>query len=458
MKKMLVGAVTGLLVLSLAACTGGGTTPTNEGANAPGPEALENAEGVTTITFWHGLGGANGEALEKLIADFNTANSGKIQVQSSFQGSYADLLAKYTAGLRDQSTPTVILAGDIASGYLKDVQRSIAPADMAKANPDGLGLSEIRSAGTNYYSVDGNLFAVPLNMSTPTLWVNTDMLKAAGVNPDSDLDTLDGVAAAAAKVKNATGNAGLVQPFDGWWFEQLTAASGNVYCTPGNGREGDGAESISLTEPGQVEAFKTLAEVYTSGAGLDVGVDGNAALTAFTAGQVGMMLNSSGAAGGIAAGNVPFGYEALPYPVSGDTAESGPVIGGSAMWLGSTADDAQKVAGWKLISYLASADAQEPFSAATGYVPVNSAVDDLPARQEYIAGHPNAAVFVDQVNNTPAVPATAGCLSGAMTAIRAAVVPQMQAAFTGSISIDQALSNAEAEANKAISQYRDQLG
>ncbi len=45
-----------------------------------------------------------------------------------------------------------------------------------------------------------------------------------------------------------------------------------------------------------------------------------------------------------------------------------------------------------------------------------------------------------------------------MTAIRAAVVPQMQAAFSGSISIDQALSNAEADANKAISQYHDQLG
>ncbi|MDF2992344.1 MAG: extracellular solute-binding protein [Microbacterium sp.] len=458
MKKMLVGAVTGLLVLSLAACSGGGGTTTNDGTNAPGPDALENAEGVTTITFWHGLGGANGEALEKSIADFNAENSGKIQVQSSFQGTYADLLAKYTAGLRDQSTPTVILAGDIASGYLKDVQRSVAPAAMAEANPDELDLSEIRSVGTNYYSVDGDLFAVPLNMSTPALWVNTDMLKAAGVNPDTDLKTLEDVAAAAAKVKSATGNAGLVQPFDGWWFEQLTAASGNVYCTPGNGREGDGAESISLTEPGQVAAFKTVADIYTSGAGLDVGVDGNAALTAFTAGQVAMMFNSSGAAGGLAAGNVPFTYEALPYPISGDAAESGPVIGGSAMWLSSTADDAQKVAGWKLISYLASAETQEPFSEATGYVPVNSAVDDLPARAEYLSSRPNAAVFVDQLNANPAVPATAGCLSGAMTAIRGAVVPQMQAAFTGSISLDQALSNAETEANKAISQYREQRG
>lgn len=459
MKRIIAGTSAAVLALTLAGCSGGGTDASDPAeSGAPGPEVLENAEGVTEITFWHGLGGVIGEALDARIAEFNAENDGKISVTPSFQGNYADLLAKYTAGLRDDSTPTVLLAGDIASGYLRDVERSISPEAMAAANPDDLNLDEIRAAGTNYYSVEGEMFAVPLNLSTPTLWVNTDMLAAAGVDPE-DLTTLDGVAEAATKVKQTTGNAGLVQPFDGWWFEQLTAASGNVYCTSENGRSADGgATSISLTEPAQVEAIQTVADLYTSGAGLDVGNDGNAAITAFIAGQVAMMFNSSSAAGGIAAGNVPFNYEAVRYPVSGDADEAGPVIGGSAMWLGSTATDVEKVAGWKLISYLASAEAQEPFTEATGYIPVNTAVDDLLTRQEYLETNPNARVFVDQLNETPTVPATAGCLSGAMTAIRAAVVPQMQAAFAGSISLEEALSNAEAAANKAIDQYREQLG
>jgi len=458
MKKALLGAAAGLLALSLAAC--GGPTSTGVGSSgAPGPDALHDAKGVTEITFWHGLGGANGEALDKLIAQFNSENEGSIKVDSSFQGSYADLLAKYTAGLRDDSTPTVLLAGDIASGYLHDVQRSVSPERMAAANPDDLNLDEIRAAGTNYYSSNGELFAVPLNMSTPVLWVNTDLLAAAGVDPQADLSTLDDMAAAAKKVTATTGVAGLVEPFDGWWFEQLTAASGNVYCAKDNGRGKTGqATSISLTKPAQIAAFKTVADLYTSGAGLDVGVDGNAALTAFTAGQVGMMFNSSGAAGGISAAKVPFGYTAVPYPISGDKTVAGPVVGGSAMWLSSTATDAQKVAGWKLESFLASAQAQEPFAQATGYIPVNTAVDTSSTRTSYLQENPLAKVFVDQVDDAPKTDVTAGCLSGAMTAIRAAVVPQMQAAFTGSISLDDALENAEQAANKAIDQYREQLG
>ena len=457
MRRTLIAVASVALVVGLSGCgVAGDAVPA--AAGAPGPEAHADAPGVTTITFWHGLGATNGQAIEKLIADFNAQNQGKIEVTSSYQGTYADLLAKYTAGLRDNSTPTVLLAGDIASGYLHDVQRSVSPADMATANPDGLDLSQLRSAGQNYYSADGQLMAVPMNMSTPALWVNTDLLKAAGIDPDKDLATIQDVAAAAKKITAATGKPGLVQPFDDWWFEQLTAASGSVYCSPDNGRTGDGAQSVTLTDPTQVASFRAIADVYTSGAGLDAGTDGNAALTAFDAGQVAMMFNSSGAAGAIDAAKPTFAYQALDYPRAGDAGSSGPVIGGSAMWLSSTATDAQKVAGWKLISFLASASSQESFSEATGYVPVNTGVDELAERKAYLAQHPNAAVFVRQIDDTPAVPATAGCLSGAMTAVRAAVVPQMQAAFSGTTSLDDALSAAQDAADKAIAQYREQRG
>jgi sn-glycerol 3-phosphate transport system substrate-binding protein len=457
MKRLIGGATAALLALSLAACASGGGAETAS-SDAPGPDALASAEGVTEITFWHGLGGVNGEALETLIGQFNTDNADKIHVTSSFQGSYADLLAKYTAGLRDDSTPTVILGGDTASGYLHDVDRSISPEAMAEANPDDLDLDDIRAVGASYYSADGTMIAVPLNMSTPALWVNKDLLASAGIDPATPMTTLDEIADVATQFTQKTGKPGFVQPFDGWWFEQLTAASGSDYCTPDNGRGSDGqADALSLTAPAQKAAFATVADLYTSGAGLDIGVDGQAATTAFTAGQVPLMFNSSGAAAGIISGST-FALDALPYPISGPADESGPVIGGSAMWLSNTAADAEKVAGWKLESFLASAPAQEQFSQATGYVPVNTAVDDSDTQKAYLADHPLAQLFVDQLNAIPDVPATAGCLSGAMTGIRSAVVPHMQAAFSGSVPLDEALTQAETDANTAIAQYLEQLG
>jgi hypothetical protein len=55
------------------------------------------------------------------------------------------------------------------------------------------------------------------------------------------------------------------------------------------------------------------------------------------------------------------------------------------------------------------------------------------------------------------VPASNGCFTGAFSAIRTAMIPQMQAAFSGSKTMQQALTDATTAANQAISDYKAQL-
>ena len=43
------------------------------------------AEGAS-ITFWHSMGGVNGEALEYLVNKFNSENTMGIQVEAQYQG------------------------------------------------------------------------------------------------------------------------------------------------------------------------------------------------------------------------------------------------------------------------------------------------------------------------------------------------------------------------------------
>jgi len=454
-KLPLVAAALAVTALALAGCSSDAGSPAASAA-APGPSALDGA-GEVDITLWHGLGGVNGTALQSLIDQFNTQNAGKIHADAVFQGTYDDLLAKYTSSLKDGSNPTIMIAGDIASGYMRDVKRSMSPEDMAAANPDDLNLGDLRSAAKRYYSSDGKLMSVPMNTSTPTMWVNDTLLAQAGIDA-STLTSLDAVAHAAKQVTQKTGQAGFVQAFDGWWFEQATAAAGALYCTPDNGRGSDGQPTaVGYDDPAQVAAFSTLAGIYASGAGLDVGTDGNAALAAFTAGKAAIMFNSSGAAGGIVKSGMT-GFSARRYPLSGDASSAGTIVGGSSMWLSATASDAQKVAGWKLESFLASPASQEAFSQATGYIPINTAVDSSATEKQFLASHPYGQVFLDQINSVPQVPATAGCLSGAMTGIRKSIVPAMQSAFSGKASMSDALASARAAANDALQQYRDQLG
>jgi len=458
MSKRLRGAgallVVAATVLTACSSTGQAADP----ATAPGPAALSSAAGPVTVTLWHGLGGAAGDALKAEVDRFNAANTGKIQVKAAFQGSYADAIAKYTSAVRDRTTPGIMLTNDVTTGFLHDAGQTVPAQAMAAANPGDVDLARLRPAARSYYTADGQLLAVPFNTSMPLLYVNNAQLANSGVDR-STLGTLAGVAAAARKIHAATPEVkGLVQPFDGWWFEQLTAASGSLYCTPDNGRKGAGATALSLTGDAQRSAIDTVARLYTDGAGLDTGTDGNAALTAFTSGKVAMMFNSSGAIGGLKKAGMT-GYSTLPYPLSGDRASSGALIGGAALWVDRVGhSDAEQVAAWKVISYLVSPEAQARFAEMSGYAPINTAVDAAPAWQAFLAKNPDYAVLTKQFADTPAIPATAGCLTGAMSGIRAAVVSQMQQAFSGAVPLDQALAAAQQAGTSKIGDYRKQAG
>lgn len=458
MKKTLSLTITAAALTTLIACSpsAGQSGADDASPTAPAATALESAKGTTEITVWHGLGAANGEAFTKLIDEFNTANTGKIHATAAYQGVYADLLAKYTAALRSDSAPTVMLAGDVATAYMTDVGRSIPAADMAAANPDDLVMDDLAPAALNYYSVDGVQQAVPMNVSTPMLWVNRDILRSAGLE-GAPLATLDDVVAAATTVKDKTGLTGFTMQTDDWYIEQLVATAGQDFCAPDNGRNGERATSITIDSGLAKDNITKIADLYRSGVAVDGAPDGSAAVAAFQAGQVGTMLYSSGIAGTLASGT-SFDYQALPFPTSGPEEKSGPVIGGAGLWLSSTATPAEQVAGWKLETYLTSPQAQEEFSHATGYIPINTKTAKSPTQQAYLESNPNAQAFTDQLANTPVNTATSGCVSGAMTSIKASNISQLQAAFAGDKPVDEALATAADDARQAFEQYSQQLG
>ncbi len=48
----------------------------------------------TTITFWHSMGGVNGEAIDTLVKKFNDENKYGITVDAQYQGGSDDSLNK----------------------------------------------------------------------------------------------------------------------------------------------------------------------------------------------------------------------------------------------------------------------------------------------------------------------------------------------------------------------------
>lgn len=55
-----------------------------------------SAADKTTITFWHAMGGTNGEVLQQIVDDFN-ASQDEIEIKAEYQGTYDDTITKLKA-------------------------------------------------------------------------------------------------------------------------------------------------------------------------------------------------------------------------------------------------------------------------------------------------------------------------------------------------------------------------
>jgi sn-glycerol 3-phosphate transport system substrate-binding protein len=352
----------------------------------------------------------------------------------------------------------MLMMYDVGTGFMAAAGQTVPAQQLAADNPGQLNPDDLQKAAREYYTVNGQLLSAPFNTSTPLLYVNTSLLAKARLPATTPLSTLAQIAAVAAKVKSATGVPGFTQPYDGWWVEQLTSASGTILCAPGNGREGRPVTGITLTAPAQDRALSVIAGLYRSGVALDTGTNGSEALAAFDAGKVAMMFNSSGAATAVAK-SAGFSWHALPYPVSGAAPEAGPIIGGASLWVSRTGHSAaEQEASWQLISFLDSPASQAAFSQATGYVPVNIATPSLASYQTILAKRPVLRLALDQLEGTRAGVETAGCLSGALPTVRNDVISALQSAFSGSMTLDAALSAGQSKADSDIQSYRQMAG
>ena len=98
-------AVSLLLVAAMAAgmlagCGNGKSSVSQNGSDGSkdSNEKVEMADAKdvdgTTITFWHSMGGVNGQAIDALVKKFNDENKYGIKVESQYQGEYDDSLNK----------------------------------------------------------------------------------------------------------------------------------------------------------------------------------------------------------------------------------------------------------------------------------------------------------------------------------------------------------------------------
>jgi sn-glycerol 3-phosphate transport system substrate-binding protein len=458
-----------MLALTLAAVTAvaGCTTAANSGSPAsqgnvaaPGADAL-NGKGQVDVTFWHAMGGTNGEVLQKLVDQFNQQNTGKIKVTLNYKGAYDTALAAYK-NAAPQQRPDLMQMYDIGTRYMID-SKSIIPM-QSFIDLDHYSVSDIQPNIAGYYTVDKKLYSMPFNTSMPLLYINKEAFQKAGLDPNKPPTTLDEIMAAARKIKATPGESvqfGFGGSLYGWFVEQWNAIANQTICDADNGRTGR-ASKFTLATDTNIKLLQWWQQMVNEGLAQKLDSNTNNGDNAFSSGTVAIGLESTGSLGqftkGAAAAKDPFtvGTGYFPKVNAGDPA--GPIIGGASLWAVNTGNTAKERASWELVQFLASKQSQVTWHTSTGYFPISKAALSDPADQQWVSQKPQFSTAIQQLETTKLTYATQGCSVGVMPDVRKDVENALQAAVLQGQDAKQSLTNAEDTANKQITDYNTKLG
>ncbi len=461
-KKWMAVSLAAVMALSLSACGGsasvGGSTAAAPAGDttaaaadttaAAGSTASEN--GKVEITFWHAMGGVNGEATEALVKAFNESQD-EIVVKSEYQGTYDDMITKLKATMQSGNMPDVCQMYDIGTKFMTDSGYAIPVQDMFQTTNFDPGT--VMNIITSYYTVDGKQMSMPFNVSTPMLYYNKDVFKAAGLDPNTPPKTFDEVLDFSKKiVESGAAPVGYAQAIYGWFFEQQIAGQGKYYADNENGRKA-AATAVEFDKNGAgLKIFETWKKLMDSGYAANYGSTTADTQTAFFAGQTAMIIESTAILRN-ATNSSDFEIGTGYLPRIEENKDGGVIIGGASLWMMDNKDEARKNAAWKFIEYTTTPEAQAKWSMATGYFAINPAAYEVPEMKTFIGENPNFLTAINQLKENPVNGYTAGVLSGVATEARTIFNEAMEKTYDGTYTPQQAVDYLAGKVNSAIQNY-----
>jgi sn-glycerol 3-phosphate transport system substrate-binding protein len=445
MKKLLLFLTLGI-ALFLAACSSEGSSTTESESNGETPDPAESAE-KQEVTFWHSMGGAGQEALDKIVEEYNTTQD-DIQVNAEYQGTYDESLTKFNAVAGSDSAPTFIQTFEIGtmsminSGQITPIQEFV--------DADSYDMSGLEENITNYYSLDGTFYSMPFNSSTPVMYYNKDAFTAAGLDPETAPATFEEVEEASKKIVESNPEMkGFALQAYGWLWEQLLANQGALLLNNDNGRTETPTE-IGWTEEEGKSILEWVKRMVDDETFANYGTNGDNMMAGFLAGDVSMFLQSSASSRDVI-DNAPFevGIAFLPHPE--DKERQGVAIGGASLWMIDGKPEAEQKAAWEFMKYLQTPEIQAQWHTGTGYFAINPAAYDEQIVKDAHAEMPQLKVTVDQLQSTKPSYATQGGLMDMIPEGRKIMETALETIYNGG-DVNEAYTTAVDQFNGAIEQ------
>lgn len=407
-----------------------------------------------SVTFWHNHTDEREELLDEIVAEFNSTNEYGITVTASNQGDYGDIFQKMLPLLNTEEAPDLVVAyqNQAATYQLADALIDMTPL----VNDAEWGLSE--AALTDFFpsflnqdvfpTFDNARLGFPPNRSMEVMYYNADWLAELGFDgPPETPEQFREMACAAAQTpfSGASGEGASTgyeldvadaSRFASWTF----AFGGDIFDYDANQYTLNSEAALAATNFLQGLIDDGCATVVTEQYGDQT--DFGAGRTLFTTGSSsGLPFYGSavdeGAAFSWSVAAVP---HTTPEPVQN-------VYGASVSMPVHTPE--RQLAAWLFLKHFTSPEVQARWAGASGYFPVRESVAE--GLGDYFEANPAYEAAFQLLPYGTVEPSVPG-----YEFVRS-LLEETVAAITDGDNVEEALADANEEANQILAEQLEQL-
>lgn len=341
----------------------------------------------TKVTVWYSQTGIYSQTLLDIVSEFNKLNEGKIEVEAIYTGSYSNTLTKLLAAMVANDLPTLSqieqsLIGQFIDGEAFESLSKYINKDKEFAATVGDFFDRFITAQT----YDGELLGFPLNPSTPLLYVNRDLMRQAGLDPDKRPETwYDVYEMSKAVAALGEGYYGLHYSTANWILEQyIWSWGGDIISEDG--------KTMLLYSPENVKALEFVQKaiddgvwVWTASGGNEMDLSGKVAFTTRSTGSLTYLQ-----------ANAEWEVGAFEMP---EQAGNRVPIGGANIYMFESRPKKEKDAGWEFLKYLTSTQSTLNWAINTGYMCSRQSAYESAEMQAELQSNPLKNITYEQLKN-----------------------------------------------------------
>lgn len=393
-----------------------------------------------TMYYPIAVGGPLTEVVDGIVADFEEANP-DISVTAIYSGNYDDTRVRALSALNSGEPAQLAVMFSIDAYDLIEQGYIIPFEEVISTDDEREWLDSFYPALMANSRIEGQTWGVPFQRSTIVAYYNRDMFRDAGLDPDAPPSTWEELVSMSEALTDED-TWGIMIPSTGypyWMFQALAIQNGVELMSD------DGLETY-FDDPAVIEALEYWRSLSVDHGVMPEGtVEWGTLRQAFLEGQTAMMWHSTGNLTAVR-NDATFDFGVAELPAN---ARPGSPTGGGNFYIFEDTTDEEREAALRLIRFMTSPEQAAAWSIATGYMGVSPAAYETPALQAYTTEFPPALVARNQLEN-----AVAEFSTFETARVREGLNNAIQAALTGQAEPAEALAEAQAAADRLLSDYR----